>query len=142
MDVYQRHSAVIEVMTSPWYEPGYQATALICDLHYTTVPHVQSQLESVRDCIFPQKCLETDLIVERRSLECYGMRQCGSNVDLNALEIAVWHASQSVRLLKREIDAVRTRDEYDRDSHTFGDDAGSFDISSHSFYKKAYDMAL
>jgi hypothetical protein len=38
-----KHSAVIELFTSPWYEPGYQPTALVFSVHYQvrTPPRLQ-----------------------------------------------------------------------------------------------------
>ena len=29
-----KHSAAVELLTSPWYEPGYQPTALVFAVHY------------------------------------------------------------------------------------------------------------
>jgi hypothetical protein len=95
------HSSVIEIMTSPWYEPGYQPTALLFDLHYFALP--QTDLDRVSDCAFYNECTgagEADplgqyaLLIERRSLHCYGMRTCACVVDVHALEVVLWQASQ------------------------------------------------
>lgn len=40
------------------------------------------------------------------------MRQCGAEVDLAAMEMALWQASQAVRLVKRDIHSWRINDEY------------------------------
>ena len=92
-------SAVIELMTAPWYEPGYQATALVCDVSYYVVP--LTDVTATRDCVFPVSCLHTPLLVHRRDLSCYGIRQCNAFVDLGSFEVQFWLASQAVRIKKR-----------------------------------------
>lgn len=95
------HSAVIEVFTAPWYEIGYQATSFMFDLHYQAIAH--TDVDVLSSCSFPSECTETPLMVQRRELICYGIRQCNAFVKVGAMEIAVWLASQSVRILKRQM---------------------------------------
>jgi hypothetical protein len=95
--IVQKHSAVIEIFTSPWYEPGYQATALMFGIHYSVIPH--PSMENVYDCIFPAHCMDptipisaypdeyqsymqenTTLMVHRRSLGCFGKKYCLSEI--------------------------------------------------------------
>jgi hypothetical protein len=148
-------------MSSPWYEPGYQPTALTCDMHYTTV--TQTNLDNVVDCSVPEDCLKADigpheqannpanntdysLLVERRSLHCYGLRQCGVKVDIGALETAVWQASQSVRILKRNMEGCRQAAFSVVDCASASDflgvpatDGQCYDELRDRFYKKSYD---
>ena len=94
-------------MTAPWYEPGYQSTALTFRVHYTSVAMTNLHPEAIFDCAFPIECLEEPLFVSRRSLNCYGIRQCGCIVDIHTLEISIWQASQSVRIMKRKLNDYR-----------------------------------
>ena len=89
----------------PWYEAGYQCTALGLNLNYYVLP--QSDINRSFSCIIPRHCLETPLMVQRRSLDCYGLRMCNAQVDVAALEILIWQAAQSVRIKKRELDRWR-----------------------------------
>ena len=50
---------------------------------------------------------ETFLLIHRCELICYGMRLCDFTVDIGVLEIAVWQASQSIRIFKRKIHSWR-----------------------------------
>ena len=43
-------SGVIEVMTAPWYETGYQCTALGMGLHYYVLP--QTKVDNSYNCAF------------------------------------------------------------------------------------------
>jgi hypothetical protein len=98
-----KHSAVIEVFTSPWYEPGYQPTALLMDIHYYVVPFTEGAAAMSSCDDLPPACLATPLIVQRRSLECLAIRRCNAAVDVDAMETAMWLASQAVRLTKRSL---------------------------------------
>ena len=58
------HSSVIELMTSPWYETGYQCTALGMGLHYYVLP--QPDMERSFNCAVPRECMDSPLLVQRR----------------------------------------------------------------------------
>jgi len=143
-------SAVIELFTSPWYEPGYQPTAVGMGLHYYVVPI--TRLDMVRNCEISHDCLSSELLVSRRSLECLSIRTCDALIDVDALEVSFWLATQAVRITKRDLlqwrygdkgccidsghigdrrlDVVRTQAEAlsQADSH----------CSNHCFYEKGY----
>ena len=102
-------SAVIEIMTSPWYETGYQCTALGMNLNYYVLP--QPDINRSYNCAIPRHCFETPLLVQRRSLDCYGIRMCNAKIDVAALEILIWQAAQSVRIKKRALDRWRYSDQ-------------------------------
>jgi hypothetical protein len=134
------HSAVVEMMTAPWYEPGYQATALTAEILYLVLP--LTDIERTRRCAgtYPESCLQHSLLVTRRSLECYGLRLCDAVIDKDALEVLLWQASQSVRLIKRDLRARRL----DSD-HCCRSDDGDVDVeeanraySEACWYRKAY----
>ena len=127
----EAHSAIIELFTSPWYEPGYQANALVFDLHYQAL--ACTNFSATFECAFPASCLSTPLLVHRRSLECYGIRQCHVIIDVDALEVAVWQASQSVRILKRNLN---------KDRGGSPSSCSENDNDTTRFYKKAYHNPL
>ena len=94
----------------------YQATALAFQLHYQAI--AQPDLNNSYLCAFPSYCLDSPLLVSRRELGCFGMRHCSANVSIGALEIALWQASQSVRIFKRRLHEHReafANDYYDSD---------------------------
>ena len=74
-------------------------------LHYQAIPSTDPR-RSTR-CRVPAACLETPLLVHRRDLACYGIRMCDVAVDVGAVEIAFWQASQAVRILKRDVASWR-----------------------------------
>jgi Glycosyltransferase 61 len=129
------HSAVIELMTSPWYEIGYQPTALTFDIHYQTVP--VTNLDQSFNCAFPEECLAMPLYVQRRTLACYGMRQCSSTVSLGTVEVALWAAVQSVRIKKRRLDKLR-REQCAPYGRKTGNGTGRDGLASPCVFQKAY----
>lgn len=74
-------------------------------IHYYTLP--QSDIERSHNCMFLSSCLDTPLLVSRRELSCYGIRMCDVTVDISNLEIILWQATQAIRIMKRQLDAVR-----------------------------------
>lgn len=115
----RRHSAVIEVMTSPWYELGYQATAVGMGLAYFVLPvtsksvvwdqNAPTGVRSAFQCPYPvpPECFHTNLLLSRRELVCYNIRLCDISVDTEALEVLVWQSSQVIRLFKADIQGQR-----------------------------------
>jgi hypothetical protein len=155
--IYMRpQSAVIEIMTSPWYETGYQCTALGMGLHYYVLP--QPDIEMSFSCAVPSSCLETPLMVQRRSLHCYGMRSCNAVIDVGSLEIMVWQAAQAVRIRKRNLSKFRYSSSSDSgtvggDDNNGGNGGGNSavdnEFSSNGgksksilVYRKSYELAL
>jgi hypothetical protein len=147
----RRHSAVIEVMTSPWYELGYQATAVGMGLAYYVLPvtsssvvHNQDGERAVRpafSCPYPvpAECFRTPLLLSRRELVCYNIRLCDIEVDTEALEVMVWQASQVVRLFKANVHGLRGGSYWDG----IGTDiVGVADPHIVQFYRKAYVLPL
>ena len=130
----EEHSAVIEIMTSPWYEPGYQPTAIAAGLYYYVLP--QTNISYSSECAFPAECLSMPLLVVRRDLRCYGMRSCSVVVDVDALEVLVWQASQAVRIMKRNL--VRFRQDRTRKCCEFNSIANKDLCGDECFYRKAY----
>lgn len=142
------HSVIIEIMTSPWYEYGYQPTALVIPIQYYVLPitrkvaHITaSELEALHaknyhnsssinlgfaiNCSpYPLECDHTKLLIHRRSLECYGIRFCDAYIDVHGLEVLIWQASHSIRFMKRRVYQQRL---------------GNLPTDNkHLFYKKAY----
>jgi len=97
----EEHSAVIEIFTSTWYEAGYQSTALGMGIHYYVVPH--TNINDMYDCEVRVSCFEESLYIKRRSLECVPIRYCNAHINVDAFEVALWQASQAVRLTKRDL---------------------------------------
>jgi len=103
----RKHSAVIELLSSSWYEPGYQQNALLLQIHFASLAQTRG-LEYSRNCAFPAACYSSSsLLIHRRDLNCFGMRQCNFFVDVEALEVLVWQASQAVRILKFNLPLFR-----------------------------------
>ncbi len=140
----RKHSAVIELMTAPWYEIGYQPSAIVFGIHYNVV--VQTDFSKTYSCAMPRECLETSLIVDRKNLKCYGIRQCNALVDVGALEVAVWQASQHIRVLKRSMFSKQMIDyclahAYSSDGQFHSSNENDIDWTLCS-YKKSYEIAL
>ena len=85
--------------------------------------------------IFTQECLETDLLVRRRELNCYGIRGCDAVIDVAALEVIFWQAAQAVRIMKRGLAALRRN----RNTTNAVDSIEGGDIR---IYRKSYDLHL
>lgn len=142
----QPHSAVIEIFTSPWYEIGYLPTALMFSIPYFILPYTQAKIQDVDRCSFPSFCLETPLLVQRRSLSCYGIRQCNAVIDSQALEVLVWQASQHVRILKRRMYSLNSLqrceiyDSNDRNDRNHNHSESSLWLNC--VYRKAYETSL
>jgi hypothetical protein len=102
----QPHSAVVEVLTAPWYEPAYQCTALAAGLSYYALP--QTNINRSSHCIFPKECMQHLTLTQRSRLACFGLRQCSVSVDVDAFEIIMWQAVQAVRILKRRLHEARS----------------------------------
>ena len=99
------HSAVVEILTSPWYEPAYQCTALALDVAYFVVP--QTNISRSFGCVYASECMDLPL-TERSRLDCFGLRQCSVEVDILSFEIMFLQASQAVRIKKRGLHKART----------------------------------
>ena len=79
------------------------------NLNYYVLP--QPDINRSYNCAIPRHCFETPLLVQRRSLDCYGIRMCNAKIDVAALEILIWQAAQSVRIKKRALDRWRYSDQ-------------------------------
>jgi hypothetical protein len=153
------HSAVIELFTSPWYEPGYQPTALTMGVHYYVLP--QTDMERTRNCEVPQRCLDSPLLVQRRSLACLAIRTCDAVVDEGGFESLFWLATQAVRFTKRDLlhwrytsaqecchpgsgpqwtagHTLRPAGEEWAQTQAQGQGQGGSDCNHHCFYRKGY----
>ena len=87
-------------------------------------------------CLSFQRCMESDLLVRRRDLSCYGVRGCSVAVDIGALEILLWEAAQVVRIRKRRLSSFR--------KFSFGiNSINDVMMDNEIFlYRKAYDFPL
>lgn len=117
----RQNSAIIELFTSFWYENGYQATALMYNLHYQVIAlesantkamsdynsfddvvaskEYQEDLTKINACSFPVECYFMDLFIERRSIDCFGLRNCNAQrINPFVFEVFIWQASQYVRI--------------------------------------------
>ncbi len=121
-------SAVIEVMTAPWYEYGYVGTAIMFGIHYATVAMDAANSHLLYDCEFKHECLFGDkfqLQISRRDMDCYSMRLCNANISIDSLEVLFIQASQYIRIQKRDLTKHRQPQ-----------------LSARRFYQKSYVDAL
>lgn len=122
-------SAVIEIMTAPWYEYGYIGTAIMFGVNFATVALDSSNIHHLFDCQFNRECIKLPLQIHRRDLECYSMRFCNANISVDSLEVLFIQASQHVRISKRNLTAYRQPH-----ASTSSDNCSSANI----FYQKSY----
>ncbi len=125
-------SAVIEIMTAPWYEYGYIGTAIMFSVNFATVALDSSNIHHLFDCQFNRECIDESkypLQIQRRDLECYSMRFCNANISVDSLEVLFIQARQHVRINKRNLTAYRRPH-----ASTSSDNCSN----ANNFYQKAY----
>jgi hypothetical protein len=123
----KEYSAVIEIMTSPWYQMA-TATAISMNIYFFSLIQTKKSFfssfiswdededdaakgggegsEMRQRCEFDEQCLKTSLSILHRGL-CYSLRQCDTWVDLERFEVLLHHASHHVRFMKRKIHVFR-----------------------------------
>jgi hypothetical protein len=98
----QESSAVIEILTSPWYQLAVLGNCAIMNIYYYHI--IQTNLNSIKNCDLKivQECSEKNPSILKRG-HCLPIRQCDTYVDMEAFEIIFTQAAHQVRIMKRNI---------------------------------------
>ena len=103
----QPGSVVLEVLTSPWYEPFIDVALERFGVRYEVLP--QTSLQSSERCAFLERCMSELTVLHRQDFSCFGLRQCSVNVDVEALQIMLLKAVRYVSTIKMDVHTRRMR---------------------------------
>jgi hypothetical protein len=97
----QPGSVVLEVLTSPWYQPFIDVALERFGVRYEVLP--QTSLDRSYRCAVPEECLSQLTVLHRSDFSCFSIRQCSVNVDLDAFQMIILKALRLVSTVKRDI---------------------------------------
>lgn len=96
------YSAVLEILTSPWYQMIAGTPIIMNIFHYNLF---QTNRSASANCDYYHECLESTPVLDRG--RCIPLRQCDTWVDLEAFEMLLNQLSHQVRIMKRNITNMR-----------------------------------